>query len=166
MIRKLFISFFILFLCGFALHKYYVSITDIELNKQTQVFEISIKFIGHDLENALEEKGFPQLFLGTEKEDEKANEYLHKYISNAFEIALDGELLNYHMVGKEINNDDFIYCYLESDKVGSFDKIEFKNTLLTEKFIEQSNILYLKVKDKKLNFTFTKEKRKTYYNIK
>mgnify|MGYP006906998924 CR=1 FL=1 len=69
MVRKFFYSFLILTMFSFAPHKYYVSITDIELNKEAQVFEISIKFIGHDLENALEDKGVPQLFLGTEKEE-------------------------------------------------------------------------------------------------
>jgi hypothetical protein len=148
------------------MHKYYVSITEVELNENTQSLEISIKFIGHDLESALEEAGIEELYLGTEKEKENADKYLYQYLSKSFEIRLDDKKLNYHFVGKEINNDDFIYCYLESDKVESFDKIHFYNSLLTEKFSGQSNILYFKIGDKKLNYTFTKEKRKTFYSIK
>lgn len=166
MVKRGFFSVLVLTLLSFVAHKYYVSITEVELNPKTETLEISIKFIGHDLEAALESAGVPDLYLGIEKENEKADAYLLTYIQQHFEIKIDGNLLPYHFVGKEINNEDFIYCYLESGKVNSPNKIAFTNTLLTEKFNEQANILYLEIGDTKLNYTFTKEKRKTFYTIK
>ena len=166
MIRKCLFVVLAVLLLSFAWHKYYVSITEIELNKETQSFEISIKFIGHDLELALKSAGVPDLYLGTAKENAKANEFLIKYIQKHFEIRVDEKVTPFHFIGKEINNDDFIYCYLESEKVNSPNKIAFTNTLLTEKFDQQANILYLKDGNKRINYTFTKEKRRTYYNIK
>lgn len=166
MIRKCLFVVLALVSLSFAWHKYYVSITEVELNKETQSFEVSIKFIGHDLEVALKNAAVPDLYLGTAKENAKANEYLIKYIQKHFEIRVDDKVIPYHFIGKEINNDDFIYCYLESEKVNSPSKIAFTNTLLTEIFDKQANILYLKTDGKRINYTFTKEKRKTYYNIK
>ena len=55
------------------MHKYYVSITEAEYNVESKTFEISIKFIGHDLEATLTNAGVPELFLGTDKEHEKAD---------------------------------------------------------------------------------------------
>jgi hypothetical protein len=166
MIRKFLFLIGATLLLSFAWHKYYVTITNVEMNNETQTFEASIKFIGHDLELVLESAGVPALYLGTAKENTNADEYLMKYISKHFEIKVDDKVVPFHFIGKEINNDDFIYCYLESEKVNSPNKITFTNSLLTEKFEKQANILYLKVDGKKVNYTFTKEKRRTYYNIK
>lgn len=148
------------------MHKYYVSITEAEYNVKNQTLEVSIKFIGHDLEHALENAGVPELYLGTLKEDKKANEYLKKYIDAKFQLMFDDKKVNFKFVGKEINNDDFIYCYLESDKIGISKKIEIKNSLLTEIFDEQANIMYLKIGDKKFNYNFTNDLTTASYSIK
>ena len=140
------------------MHKYYVSITEAEYNSKSKTFEISIKFIGHDLEKALLNAGAPNLYLGTPKEVEKANYYLELYINQRFHMIADSESLNYKLIGKEINNDDFIYCFLESNKTDSPKKITIKNTLLTEVFNEQANTVYLKVGNQKINYSLNKGK--------
>jgi hypothetical protein len=140
------------------MHKYYVSITDAEYNQESEKFELSIKFIGHDLEKALLNSGAPNLFLGTPKENEKANHYLQTYINQRFHMVVDGKSLSYKLIGKEINNDDFIYCYLESDEVSGPKSVTIKNTLLTEVFNEQANTVYLKVGNQKINYSLNKAK--------
>jgi hypothetical protein len=138
------------------MHKYYVSITEAEYYTKSQSFEISIKFIGHDLEKALSNAGVPNLYLGTKKEMEKANDYLKQYIDKNFQIIINDKKLKYTFIGKEINNDDFIYCYLKSEKVVSPKKLEIKNTFLTEVFNEQVNTVYLIVDDSKFNYSFNR----------
>ena len=140
------------------MHKYYVSITEAEYNSKSKTFEISTKFIGHDLEKALLNAGAPNLYLGTSKEVEKANYYLELYINQRFHMIADSESLNYKLIGKEINNGDFIYCFLESNKIDSPKKITIKNTLLTEVFNEQANTVYLKVGNQKINYSLNKGK--------
>ena len=148
------------------MHKYYVTITEAEYNSKNQSFEISIKFIGHDLEDALETARVPNLYLGTEKENDKANEYLQEYIEKKFQLIADDKNLKFNFVGKEINNDDFIYCYLASEKVGLPKKVEIKNSLLVEVFNEQANTVYLKVGDIKKTYTFNKSKVSDTHDIK
>ncbi len=158
MIKKLFYWMGILALFSFAMHKYYVSITEIAYNSTNQTFEISLKFIGHDLEHALGTTGVPELNLGTDKEIEKSNEYLKKYIDSNFQLIVDGKQVNFKFIGKEVNNNDFIYCFLESEKTELPKKIEIKNTLLTETFPEQVNTLYLIIGKNKITDNFNKEK--------
>ncbi len=158
MIKKILFSVLTLSLLSFAMHKYYVSITEAAYNVESEKFEISVKFIGHDLEGALEEAGAPNLYLGTEKEHEKADYYLEQYINQRLHMIVDGESLNCKFIGKEINNDDFIYCYLESNKIASPKKITIKNTLLTEVFNKQANTVYLKVGGQKFNYSLNKGK--------
>jgi hypothetical protein len=142
LIKKVIFSILTLSLLSFAMHKYYVSITEAEYNSTSEKFEMSIKFIGHDLERALESSGAPNLFLGTPKELEKTNDYLEAYINQRFHMIVDSKSLNFKLIGKEINNDDFMYCYLESNTVLTPKAITIKNTLLTEIFNEQANPVY------------------------
>ena len=156
MIKKILFSVLTLSLFSFAMHKYYVSITEAEYNVGSKTFELSIKFIGHDLEEALEATGAPKLFLGTEKEHKKANYYLNQYINQRFHMIVDGVSLNYSFVGKEINKDDFIYCFLESNQIEDPKKVTNKNTLLTEIFSGQANTVYLSLGDQKVNYQLNK----------
>lgn len=153
-------------LLSFAMHKYYVSITEAAYNTTTQTFELSIKFIGHDLEKALSESGVPPLYLGTEKELANANEFLEKYIEKKIHFVVDDKSLAFKFIGKEINNDDFIYCFLESKKIENPTKITIKNTLLTELFPEQKNAVYLTIGNKQLNYSLDKNKVSETHEIK
>jgi len=153
MVRKLLVALLAIFLLSFVAHQFYVSVTDIGYNKENKTFEVSIKLIGHDLEHALEHGGVPKLYLGTEKEREDADEYLMNYIKKHFEIKVDNQKTTLRFVGKEVNNDDAIYCYLKTDKLPSFKEITINNTLLTEVFKEQSNLVYLKIGNEKIDFT-------------
>lgn len=158
MVRKVFFSIVAISLLSFALHKYYVSITEAAYNSTNQTFELSIKFIGHDLEKALKESGVPQLNLGTEKELIESDEYLLKYIEKKIHVVVNEKSLAFKFVGKEINNDDFIYCYVESDKIKKPKSITIKNTLLTEVFPGQKNTVYFTIGDNKHTFYFDKDK--------
>lgn len=158
MIKKVLFSGLVFTLLSFTMHKYYVSITEADYNTKSKTFEISIKFIGHDLEKVLAKEGAPELYLGTSKEIKNADEYLMNYINQRFQMVVDGEKLNYKFMGKEINNDDFIYCFIESNKVDSPKKITIKNSLLTEVFSEQANTVYLTVGKQKINYLLNKGK--------
>lgn len=158
MVKKVFFSIIAIALLSFAMHKYYVSITEANYNATNQTFELSIKFIGHDLEKALIEGGVSELYLGTEKENSKANEYLMKYIEKKIHVVVNDKSLAFKFIGKEINNDDFIYCYIESDKVENPKTITIKNTLLTNVFSGQKNTVYLTIGSEKHTFNFDKAK--------
>lgn len=143
---------------AFTAHKFYVSITEVEYNSDDKRMEVSIKFIGHDLEKALKNAGVPELYLGTDKESAKANTYLHQYISKKFSIQNNTTPIEFTFVGKEVTNDDFIYCYLKSAPLPSIHSLTFNNSFLTELFDDQANILYYKNGSEKFDFRFTKQK--------
>ena len=157
MFRKLLFPILVLLLCGFVAHKFYVAVTEVGHNEERNTFEVSIQFIGHDLEYALENAGVPNLYLGMEKEAKDADEYLLSYINKHVEIKVDNKKTTLHFVGKEVNNDDAIYCYLETDKLPSFNEVKINNTLLTEVFPLQSNLVYLTIANEKIDFKLTSE---------
>jgi len=165
MLRKTLFIFLLLLTLSFVPHNYYVTITEIAYNSSNKKMEISLKFIGHDLEYALEKEGFPNMFLGTEKELEKANDFIYQYINQHFEIKTDENMLLYKLIGKEVNNDDFIYCYIETESIDNFSTVEIKNTLLNNYFKEHINIVYLTVGEQRFNFRLNNEKTKEKHTI-
>lgn len=142
---------------AFSYHEFFVTVTEGEYHETENTFQFSIKFIGHDLEKALEMSGIQELNLGTKQELTDANEYLLKYINKNFSMNCNDKNIQLKMIGKEVGNDDFIFCYLESEKVENIQNIEIKNTLLTEVFSAQENILNLKINDKLRSISFNKE---------
>lgn len=156
MIKRFLLAIFSVALLSFSMHKFYVSITEASYNQETTTFELSIKFIGHDLEKALSAAGAPELYLGTDNENKKANKLIENYIQQRLQFVINNKELNWKMIGKEVNDDDFIYCYIESEKVGIPKSITIKNTLLTEVFAAQKNAVYLHLNGEQKTFNFHK----------
>lgn len=150
---------------AFSYHEFFVSVTEGEYKEIENTFQCTIKFIGHDLEKAIEMSGTPELNLGTKQELTDANEYLLKYINNHFSIQCNGKNVPLKMIGKDVGNDDFISCYLESEKVENIQNIEIKNSLLTEIFSAQENILHLKIYSEKHSISFNKAKIQHQINL-
>lgn len=165
MIKRFLLAIFSIALLSFAMHKYYVTITEATYNGKRGSFELSVKFIGHDLEKALEESGAPDLYLGTEKESPEADKLIKGYIQKRLQFVVNGKELEWKFVGKEVNDDDFIYCYIESSKTKLVKNITIRNTLLTEVFPAQKNTVYLTLNGNKETFNFHKGSTSETYNL-
>jgi hypothetical protein len=139
-------------------HKFYVSICDIDYNDKNESLEIAIKLIAHDVERTLEEQGIPKLRLASEKEHENTDKVLSHYIKNHFEVQVNEVVYEFSFVGKEIENNEDLWCYLEVKGVKHPELVSITNTLLTDMFSEQSNIVNVNVNGKRMSMTLTKDK--------
>lgn len=164
--KKVVGTFFLgLVLFGFIPHQYYVSIIEMKHNTSNKKIEISIKFIGHDLEYALEKEGFANLNLGTMKEKHNADSLLHNYISSHFSILINNTVQPLSFFGKEVKANDDIFCYLESVPTQKITSIEVQSDLLTEYFEEHVSIVYLTIEEQRFNFRLNKNKTKEKHSI-
>ena len=121
-------------------HPFYVSICQIDFNKEHQTLEISVKTFVNDLLFALKEGGSPELFLGEERENEKADDYIYDYLKRNLKIKVNGKTVSYSFIGKELET-DVVWSYLEIEGVTELNKIEVECSVLTEVFESQSNII-------------------------
>jgi hypothetical protein len=117
-----------------------VSICQIDFNKEHQTLEISVKTFVNDLLLALKEGGSPELFLGEERENEKADDYIYDYLKRNLKIKVNGKAVSYSFIGKELET-DVVWSYLEIEGVTELNKIEVECSVLTEVFESQSNII-------------------------
>ena len=132
---------FTLFISGaWLMHKFYVSLSELRYNTETERFEVSIRIFPDDLDRALLERSGIHTQLATELEHQKADSLLMVYILEDFSIQVNGEEIGLNYLGKEPES-DAIWCYLESTRVSAPGTITVRNEILTEYFNDQVNII-------------------------
>ena len=154
---------FFLFLGFFALtsftpvHKFYVSVTEIELNPKTQSLQIISRVFTDDLENVLRQRYNDDLRLGKGSEANNVNKVITNYILQKLKISLDGKSYDLKFIGKEYDNDMTVF-YIEVENVKSFQNIKIMNGLLTDLFEDQKNLVHVEYKEKTKSLILAKGK--------
>ena len=129
-------------LTSFTLHKYYVSVTEINYNQKTEQLEISLKLFNDDWQNALDYRLGKPVNLGSENEYQKLDSLVSAYLFDNFKIEVNEEEKKLHIIGSEIEG-EATWIYMYADEVKTINSIEIKNKLLTEMFDEQRNVVQL-----------------------
>ncbi|MBK8442591.1 MAG: hypothetical protein IPL35_03865 [Sphingobacteriales bacterium] len=122
-------------------HDYHVSITQIYYDSTTQALQVSIQLFGDDVEKAIEKNA--AISWKPLQDFHSADSLLRAYIEQNFKLLPDSQqqaaVLQY--LGFEIDHDE-VWCYAEIPSLPQAPKhLYIKNTLLTEIFAQQSNII-------------------------
>lgn len=143
---------------SFAIHKFYVSVTQIDFVPKKQRIEITSRIFIDDFEKALKKKYSKDFYLSTKKEIPEANEYIQKYLEEKFKITVNRRQVKVVFLTKEIE-DDVLICYLKvnfSEKITTF---EIFNSVLTEIFNDQKNIVHTDINGNKKSVLLTYSER-------
>ena len=136
-----------------SLHKYYVSVTDVEYANDVKSLQIISRLFIDDFEKTLQERYTDSLKL----DREGADTYIKKYFSKKLVIKVNDVEQQLTFIGKEID-DDMIHCYFEIENISEIRSIHISNQLLFDNYKSQQNITHLKVENKKKSFLFIKDK--------
>ena len=134
---------FLLFSLAFTSHKYYLSLTQIEYNKDQDSLEVIINVFMDDIEFAINKEYSVDLRLTTKQELEDVDSYFQKYLRKNLRFLVNKELVNYNFIGKEYEG-DLVYFYLEVNVSDSPVSLEVYNTILVTYFEQQQNIIKFK----------------------
>ncbi|HLV38151.1 DUF6702 family protein [Xanthomarina sp.] len=153
------------FLAFTAMHKYYVSVTQIEYVKNKQSVQIITRIFLDDFEDILQLRYDEELFLGPQSETNEANFYVERYLKSKMVIRINGQEKVLKYIGKEYDK-DIVICYLEVEGVKNIDTFEIENGVLFDLFPEQQNIVRTKINSKNKSFILIKENDKALLNFK
>ncbi len=142
-----------------VLHKYYVSLTEIEYVEEKKTVQIISRIFIDDFEKLLRERYDKSLTLAIENEKESANYFTKKYLKEKLRIEINGKSVEFNFLGKEYE-DDMILCYLEIENIRHFSKIRVVNQILYEIYPEQQNIVRIKTNSINKSILLTKENDK------
>lgn len=153
-------AFVLLFvpLLAFTIHKYYISLCEIEYVEEQQSVQIILGIFIDDLEVVLNNEHKTNLNLGTENEAKNSDSYYEAYLNNHFKVIINKEEAFYNYIGK-VYDDDIVRFYLEIQDIKQLQSIEVLNNCLIKDFEDQQNIIKIKVN--KLHKTFYLDKNNT-----
>jgi hypothetical protein len=147
-------------------HKFYVSVTNIEYYEKEDALQITSRLFTDDFEKVLEERYEINAQLATPEELSTADGFIQKYFQARFLVKINGQDVPFQFLGKQFDN-DLMICYLEIPriKLEQVKSIEIQNELLMDLFEEQKNILHFKIKDQKKSFVLIRENNKGMLNL-
>ena len=128
-----------LFIINFGFHDFHVSVMDIKY-VETGSLEVELRIFADDLEEALNAKYSTSLDLLNSKNTIAVDSLAYLYFKEHIFIKINEEKLKLGFLGSESDN-GMIYCYFEIPEIRKINSIEVKNTILTDLFNDQSNLV-------------------------
>ncbi|MFC5046822.1 DUF6702 family protein [Aquimarina hainanensis] len=140
-----------------TLHKFYVSVTQIEYKEEEKSLQVISRVFIDDLEKVMRERYDESLTFLPEGEDPMVVSYLESYFRQKLIIRVNGEEVSCSFLGKEYEN-DLVLCYFEVLGVSGLDEIEVTNQALMDVFEEQQNIIHIKKGKERKSLILEKER--------
>lgn len=134
-----------------AAHRYFFSITNINVNNEQNTMEVIHQITAHDLDNAIAEK--EQIRFSTEHPS--YDKFVQQYIEQHFTLNFKGKPLELNWLGLEITRGN-IYIYQESSFEHSIEGLEIINNILIDSYQKQVNTVNFQDNARKGSLTFTK----------
>jgi hypothetical protein len=129
-------------------HPFYVSVTEINHNKNEKALEISCKIFTDDFEAALKQIYKKSIAFSAAKQQPEITSLVPDYLSKRLRIAANEQLISLKFIGFEKDN-EAVYCYFEGQNVPSADRLNIENTILQDYTKEQINIVHAVVNGKR-----------------
>jgi hypothetical protein len=158
--KKSFIIFIfgiiLLSLLSFSAHKFYTAIYKIDFNASKKRLEITTRIFTEDLNVAVSKKYNRKSTIASDKETSEDIDFLKKYLSEKIILKINGKPKPIRFLSKEVE-DNVLVCYFNCDDISKIKTFEITNSVLTEIFEEQQNIVQLNINSKKQTLLLSSE---------
>jgi len=129
-------------------HPFYISVTEIDHNQKTKTVQVSVRVFFDDFENALDKHYKTSINILKPKDRKEVDRLISDYIKNHLQIKANDKMLNLKYLGYQIE-EDAAWCYFESDKIESIQKLFIENDILFEQHDSQINMIHATVNGKR-----------------
>jgi len=127
-------------------HPLHISVTEIEYNEKAKALQIISRIFVDDLETAVRSQiGQPNLDILNPGIGQTTEALVAAYLNEHLVIKLDDKVQKINLLGYEEENFALV-CYIEIEKVESFRTIDVTNTVITEIYDDQSNLVHITYK--------------------
>lgn len=139
-----------------SLHKFYVSVNQLDYVPEKKAIEITSRLFIDDMDLVLEKRFGKKIYLGTSKEIKESKELLQEYFQEKFAVKVNEQEKEIRFLGKEVE-DNVLICYFTIKNVEKISSIEIKDTILMELY-DQQHIFHTHVLGKKQSLLLTSDK--------
>lgn len=156
--NKIFLLLLTLVLSSFGLHKFYVAMYQVSYNKPQKRIEITTRIFADDISVAIQNE-FHQKIDFTKNNSPQEIEFLKKYFSSHLKFSVNNRTKNLIFISKEIE-DNTLICYLKINDATKISALKVENTVLTDVFTEQQNIVQSNINNDKKTLLLSAENYK------
>jgi hypothetical protein len=143
-------------LSSFGVHKFYVSIYQINYSSDKKMLQITSRLFVDDVNAVLYKKFGKKTFLGEKNESQEDVNLMKKYILDNFSLKVNGQLKPINYLSKEMEG-NVIICYYNIKDISKIKSLEVKNSALIELNSEQQNIIQSTIYGEKQSLLLTEE---------
>lgn len=134
-------------------HAFHVSRWEVNYDTSSGDIQVSGHIFIDDLEAAIARTGISGLRIGATDENPAADIQIEKYLLTKLSLSAGTVGVKPVMLGKELSRDKLaVWCYLEVEGAKNISNIGIANTLLTEVYNDQKNIIDFTVDKRKKQF--------------
>ena len=137
----------VLFACSSGVlpaHPFKASVTEVRQNPESGRIEVTLKLFTDDLEECVRERSGKLLNLDTSRELASSDDLLNEYLQSGFRLEINGEALDLEFLGRE-HEPGVTWCFLESKPVEAVSEFYAVNSIMTEMYSTQSNIVHVEI---------------------
>ena len=146
------------------IHKFYVSVTQIDYVEEKKSVQIITRVFLDDLEEALSERFGEAIRIPADEKNTQFDAQIKEYLSSKIQVSINGKAAKINFIGKSLDLDMMI-VYLEIPKVESIKSINIQNSMLIELFEEQQNIIRTNINQIKKSFILIAQERSRMLNF-
>jgi len=162
---KILLLIVVLPLLGFtAMHKYYISVTEVNYIEDKQSVQITSRIFIDDFENVLRQRYDDNIVLVDKNESIETNQYIERYLTDKLKIKINGKDMNLVFIGKEYDV-DIMTCYFEIENVKKITSIEITDQVLLDMFDNQQNMIKTKIYSKLKSFLLNQNNKVAVLNF-
>jgi hypothetical protein len=143
-------------LSSMAVHKFYISIYQINYESKKKMLQITSRIFVDDLNNAIEKRFHKKSYIGTDRETSEDEVAMKNYLFEKFSIKVNGTVKPMTFMSKEVEANVLI-CYFRITDVSKINTLEIENSALTELNSEQQNIIQANITGEKQSLLLTAE---------
>ncbi|MEM8507918.1 MAG: DUF6702 family protein [Bacteroidota bacterium] len=130
-------------------HQFYISITSIQHQPETQKLSIRVKLFVNDLEASIFQEQGIRIGLWANTPVKNAASYVEHYILSKLFISINDapatlKFIRQTVEPAEVLEDNVLVCHLEAYNVPQINTVKVRNSLLTETIDAQINIVNIR----------------------
>ena len=147
-------------------HPIHVSVTNIDLDPDVGKMELSVKIFADDFQDLILHKYSVQLKLMDQELPGEKISSVNRYIGETLKIEINGKEIEELKFEKSELNEEAIWLYYSYDHGSRMRKINIRNTLMNEKFDDQTNLLIVSYNNKQNGYRMNNKTTDLTFNIK
>lgn len=156
----------LLLLCASWYHPIHVSICNIDLDPGRGTVDLSVKMFADDLQDLIFHKYAVQLRItGQEKPGDQIDS-VNRYIGESLKLEINGKATTGLQFVESRLNEEAIWLFYSYEHGSSIRKVKVRNTLMLEKFDDQTNLLIVSYNGKQNGYRMNNKTTDLTFNIK